>query len=89
MCRCLLLDRDALLSCRLLLRCAAELGTILLWFFVADRTNAIAAGEKVGCLFYSLFDGKGKAPKALTQRLGGGEVGRAKAQRFCMSSLKW
>lgn len=45
-CRLLQLDRDTLLACRLLLRCTVELGTILLWFYVADRTPAIAAGQK-------------------------------------------
>ena len=44
--RCLLLDRDALLGCRASLRAGAELGAILLWFYVADRTPAIAAGVK-------------------------------------------
>ncbi|GAB4818564.1 hypothetical protein N2152v2_005610 [Parachlorella kessleri] len=55
--RCLQLDREALISCRLLLRCVVELGTILLWFYVADRTPAIAAGEKTYSrdLFLFLF----------------------------------
>ena len=45
--RCLMLDSDALLACREALRAAVEFGTILAWFYVADRTNFIAAGTKV------------------------------------------
>ncbi|KAI7846308.1 hypothetical protein COHA_000145 [Chlorella ohadii] len=44
--RCLMLDSDALLACREALRAAVEFGTILAWFYVADRTNFIAAGTK-------------------------------------------
>lgn len=46
--RCLMLDEEALLSCRDALRSAVEFGTILAWFYVADRTSLIAPGTKVG-----------------------------------------
>ena len=42
----LALDPLALSSCREALRAAVEMGTIILWFYVADRTPAIAAGPK-------------------------------------------
>ncbi len=45
--RCLMLDGDALLSSREALRSAVEFGTILAWFYVADRTQLIAPGTKV------------------------------------------
>ena len=45
--RCLMLDGDALLSCREALRAAVEFGTIMAWFYVADRTQLIAPGTKV------------------------------------------
>ncbi|EFN56845.1 hypothetical protein CHLNCDRAFT_35000 [Chlorella variabilis] len=44
--RCLMLDGDALLSSREALRSAVEFGTILAWFYVADRTQLIAPGTK-------------------------------------------
>lgn len=44
--RCLMLDEEALLSCRDALRSAVEFGTILAWFYVADRTSLIAPGTK-------------------------------------------
>lgn len=44
-----MLDSTALLACRESLRAAAEFGTILAWFYVADRTSLIAPGSKVGC----------------------------------------
>lgn len=47
--RCLTLDSTALLACRESLRAAAEFGTIIVWFYVADRTSLIAPGSKVGC----------------------------------------
>lgn len=42
----LALDPFALSSCREALRASVEMGTILLWFYVADRTPTIAAGPK-------------------------------------------
>lgn len=42
----LILDPAALGSARETLRAAVELGTIILWFYVADRTPALAAGPK-------------------------------------------
>lgn len=45
--RCLMLDEDALLGCREALRAAVEFGTIIAWFYVADRTSIIAPGTKV------------------------------------------
>jgi hypothetical protein len=45
--RCLMLDPEALLSSREALRAAVEFGTILAWFYVADRTSIIAPGPKV------------------------------------------
>lgn len=45
--RCLMLEDEALLACRESLRAAVEFGTILAWFFVADRTSIIAPGTKV------------------------------------------
>lgn len=47
--RCLMLDEDALLGCREALRAAVEFGTIIAWFYVADRTSIIAPGTKVRC----------------------------------------
>ncbi|KAG7674621.1 putative Protein REDUCED WALL ACETYLATION 4 [Nannochloris sp. 'desiccata'] len=44
--RLLALDPLALSSCREALRASVEMGTIILWFYVADRTPAIAAGPK-------------------------------------------
>lgn len=44
--RLLALDQDALLASREALRAAVEMGTIVLWFYVADRTPAVAAGPK-------------------------------------------
>lgn len=46
--RCLMLDEEALLACREALRSAVEFGTILAWFYVADRTSLVAPGTKVG-----------------------------------------
>lgn len=46
--RCLMLDEEALLTSREALRSAVEFGTIIAWFFVADRTSLIAPGTKVG-----------------------------------------
>ena len=40
------LNPDALARNRENLRCAVEMGTIVLWFYIADRTPAIAAGPK-------------------------------------------
>lgn len=48
--RCLMLDEEALLACRDALRAAVEFGTILAWFYVADRTSIIAPGAKVRLL---------------------------------------
>ena len=45
--RCLRLESAALAACRGVLQATVELGTILLWFYVADRTPAVAAGQKV------------------------------------------
>ncbi len=47
--RCLMLEEEALLASRDALRSAVEFGTILAWFYVADRTSLIAPGTKVGC----------------------------------------
>ncbi|PRW50849.1 CAS1 domain-containing 1 [Chlorella sorokiniana] len=44
--RCLMLEEEALLACRDSLRAAVEFGTILAWFYVADRTSIIAPGTK-------------------------------------------
>lgn len=44
--RVLALDQDALLASRETLRAAVEMGTIVLWFYIADRTPTIAAGPK-------------------------------------------
>ncbi len=44
--RCLMLEDEALLACREALRAAVEFGTILAWFYVADRTSIIAPGTK-------------------------------------------
>lgn len=44
--RCLTLEEDALLASREALRSAVEFGTILVWFYVADRTQLIAPGTK-------------------------------------------
>lgn len=46
--RCLMLEEEALLASRDALRSAVEFGTILAWFYVADRTSLIAPGTKVG-----------------------------------------
>ena len=43
----MLLEGDALVASRDALRSAVEFGTLLAWFFVADRTSIIAAGPKV------------------------------------------
>ena len=45
--RCLMLEEEALLACREPLRAAVEFGTIIAWFYVADRTGIIAPGTKV------------------------------------------
>lgn len=45
-CRMLTFDAEALAACRVGLRSAVEMGTILLWFYVADRTPAVGAGPK-------------------------------------------
>ena len=42
----LALDPTALSSNRETLRAAVEMGTIVLWFFIADRTSAVGAGPK-------------------------------------------
>ncbi|PSC75701.1 CAS1 domain-containing 1 [Micractinium conductrix] len=44
--RCLMLEEEALLACREPLRAAVEFGTIIAWFYVADRTGIIAPGTK-------------------------------------------
>lgn len=44
--RLLFLDPQTLISCRIPLRNASEMIAILLWFYIADRTNAIAASPK-------------------------------------------
>lgn len=45
--RCLVLEEEGLLACRDSLRAAVEFGTIILWFYVADRTSLIEPGAKV------------------------------------------
>ena len=45
--RCLMLEEEALLASREALRSAVEFGTILAWFYLADRTAVIAPGTKV------------------------------------------
>lgn len=42
----LFLDPNTLRSCRKTLRSAVEMGAILLWYYVADRTTAIASSPK-------------------------------------------
>jgi N-acetylneuraminate 9-O-acetyltransferase len=44
--RLVALDHAALAASREALRAAVELGTIVFWFYVADRTTAMAAGPK-------------------------------------------
>jgi len=39
-------DSEALLECKVLLRNGVELGLILLWFWIADRSGLILSGEK-------------------------------------------
>eukprot|EP00887_Chlorella_sp_A99_P001183 scaffold14.g1183.t1 len=55
--RCLQLEEEALVGSRDVLRAAVEFGTIILWFYVADRTDLIAPGQKTYTrdLFVFLF----------------------------------
>lgn len=48
--RLLCLDKKALVTYRLVLRAGVELGAIMLWFYVADRTDTIASGVKVNLM---------------------------------------
>lgn len=55
--RLLALDRRSLAAARPNLRAAVELGTIILWFFIADRTKAVASSPKeyIRDLFLFIF----------------------------------
>ncbi len=44
--RCLILEKSALLESRKYLRATVEFGTILKWFYVADRTSLLPEGTK-------------------------------------------
>jgi hypothetical protein len=55
--QCLALDDEALVVCRPGLRAGVEMGTIMLWFYIVDRTALFASAEKsyIRDLFLFLF----------------------------------
>jgi hypothetical protein len=47
MCRSLRLDPEALIASRESIKATVEFGTIMAWFYVADRSSAFIPSEKV------------------------------------------
>jgi hypothetical protein len=80
--RALRLDPAALSACREPLRAAVELGTIVLWFYVADRTPALGAGPKryIRDVFLSIFAVLSLVAGAYTTRSGRAPVAANRAQ---------
>ncbi len=80
--RALRLDPAALAACREPLRAAVELGTIVLWFYVADRTPALGAGPKryIRDVFLSIFVVLSLVAGAYTTRPGRAPVAANRAQ---------
>ena len=54
--RCLALDHESLLRCRVALRACVELGAIVTWFYFADRHLSATKGRTDGFILASVFE---------------------------------